>query len=66
MSQAIVLVVLGSTIWLGFDASQRDWTGSSFARSTIAWVLGSLALWIVVFPAYLVARGRTPLKQRAA
>jgi hypothetical protein len=49
-------------VWLGVDASRRDWTGSAFARSAAVWVFGSLAMWIVIFPLYLVMRVRAPLK----
>lgn len=58
----VLLVVVGSTVWLGVDASKRDWTEHKFASSTWRWVVGSLGLWIVVFPVYLIHRGRVPLK----
>ena len=64
MSNLVLLTIIATTVWLGVDASQRDWSQSSFAKSTGMWIFGSLALWIVVFPVYLVARGRVPLKQR--
>jgi hypothetical protein len=62
MTALILLTILGTTIWLGFDASQRDWRNNSFARSAAIWVLGAVAMWLVVFPLYLVQRGRVPLK----
>jgi integral membrane sensor domain MASE1 len=62
MTNVILLLIVGTTIWLGFDASQRDWRRSSFARSAVIWVLGSLAMWIVVFPLYLLMRQHAPLK----
>jgi len=62
MQQIMLLVILGTTTWLGFDASRRDWRHSSFANSTWKWVVGSLLLWIVVFPLYLVRRSDAPLK----
>jgi hypothetical protein len=61
----VLLVIVGSTIWVGIDASGRDWTGNKFAKSTAQWVIGSLFLWIVAFPAYLVYRGRVPQKRSA-
>jgi hypothetical protein len=56
------LIVVASAIWVGVDASHRDFTGSSFARTTSHWVIGTLLLWIVVFPVYLAKRGHVPLK----
>jgi hypothetical protein len=52
MAALIVLVVIGTAIWVGFDAPARglSWT----------WALGCLALWIVAFPWYLVERQRAP------
>ena len=58
----ILLVIVGSTVWLGIDASKRDWSESKFASSTAQWVIGSLGLWIVAFPVYLVRRGRSRSK----
>jgi hypothetical protein len=55
----ILLVVVGTTIWVGVDASKRDWRGGS---GTATWVIGCILLWIVVFPMYLVKRGGAPLK----
>jgi uncharacterized membrane protein YdcZ (DUF606 family) len=59
----MLLVVLGSTIWVGTDANKRDFSGSSFASETWHWVLGTLGLWFVVFPLYLAKRGHVPLKR---
>jgi hypothetical protein len=56
------LVVVGSTIWVGFDASGRDFSGSSFASKTWQWVVGCVFLWIVIFPMYLRRRNGVPLK----
>jgi hypothetical protein len=64
MTAFMLLVILATTIWLGIDAGRRDWTGSSFARSAGVWVFGSLAMWIVIFPLYLVMRARVPLKHQ--
>jgi hypothetical protein len=58
----LLLVVLATTIWVGVDASGRDWSGDRFAKSTTKWVIGTLLLWIVVFPLYVARRGRAPLK----
>jgi len=56
------LIALASAIWVGVDASRRDWTENRFCNRTWKWVLGCLVLWIIAFPAYLVQRGRVPAK----
>ena len=56
----ILLVVVGSSIWVGFDASGRDWSQDGFAKSATGWVVGCLLIWIIVFPLYLARRGRAP------
>jgi hypothetical protein len=58
----MLLVVVGTAVWVGVDASQRDFSRSSFASKTWHWVVGTLLLWIVVFPVYLAKRGHVPLK----
>jgi Protein of unknown function (DUF2510) len=60
------MVVVGTSIWLGFDAANHDWSEDSFANKPWKWVVGALLLWIVVFPLYLVKRGRVPLKSDGA
>lgn len=54
-------MLLGTTIWVGVDASRRDWSKRSFG--TAGWVVGTLLLWIVFFPVYLAKRGDAPLKR---
>jgi hypothetical protein len=56
------VVVIGTSVWVGFDAGNRDWSEDSFANKPWKWVLGSLLFWIIVFPIYLVKRGRVPAK----
>jgi hypothetical protein len=63
MQVAIFLLIVGTTVWVGVDASHRDWSGHSFANATWKWVAGSLLLWIVAFPVYLAQRGRVPVKR---
>jgi hypothetical protein len=58
VTSAVILLMLGTTIWVGFDARSRDWSDSSFADQPWKWVVGCLLLWIVVFPVYLVKRGQ--------
>jgi hypothetical protein len=59
----VLLVVVGTTMWVGVDASKRDW-GGGFGTAT--WVVGCIVLWIVMFPIYLVKRGGAPLKDGPA
>ncbi len=63
MEAVLLLVIVGTTIWVGVDASHRDWSGHGFANATWKWVVGSLLLWIVAFPVYLAQRGRVPVKR---
>ena len=62
MTAIILLLIVGTTVWVGFDASQRDWSHNGFANRPWKWVVGSLLFWIVVFPLYLVQRGKAELK----
>ena len=60
----VVLVVIGTTIWVGFDAAANQVSTSSkhpYEQNTgaVAWVLGCILLWIVVFPLYLYRRSQT-------
>jgi len=58
VTAAVILIVLVTSVWVGFDARSRDWSDNSFADAPWKWVVGSLVLWIVVFPLYLVKRGQ--------
>jgi membrane protease YdiL (CAAX protease family) len=69
MGALILLVIVASTIWVGFDASGRDFTTGKrwvMAKGPVGWALGCLVLWIVFFPAYLAQRGRAPVKNSDA
>jgi hypothetical protein len=57
VTAVIILLVVGTSVWVGFDARARDWSDNSFADAPWKWVVGSLLLWIVVFPLYLAKRG---------
>jgi len=59
---ALYAAQLGSIIWLGIDASKRDFSGSKFASKTWQWVVGAIFLWIIAFPVYLFKRNNVPLK----
>lgn len=54
------LLVIGTAIWVGFDASsigvKRGQIKGLGNSSVAAWVVGCLVLWCLVFPAYLLAR----------
>jgi hypothetical protein len=65
MIALLLLIVIGSTVWVGFDAAQRDFSADGFADSTLQWVVGCLLLWVIWFPAYLARRSRAPLKEKA-
>jgi hypothetical protein len=62
VSHLLAALIVGTTIWLGVDASGRDWSDNRFASATWKWVVGCLFLWIVAFPAYLAMRGNAPRK----
>ncbi|MGD0453916.1 MAG: hypothetical protein ABSB69_09995 [Solirubrobacteraceae bacterium] len=62
MFTVLVLVIVGSSIWVGFDAQGRDFSDSNMARGPYAWAFGCLILWILFFPAYLAQRSRFPVK----
>jgi hypothetical protein len=62
MGALVLLVVVASAIWVGFDAQARDFSNNSFASGAWQWAIGTLLLWLIVFPVYLVARERAPLK----
>ena len=62
MTAVLLLIVLGTTVWVGVDASQRDFSQARGARTTLGWVVGMLLLWIVFFPFYLVERNRASPK----
>jgi 4-amino-4-deoxy-L-arabinose transferase-like glycosyltransferase len=49
---AVLLVVIGTSIWVLFDAPSHQ-----LSRT---WALGCLALWIVAFPWYLATRSKAP------
>jgi hypothetical protein len=60
MGVVILIVVVASTVWVGIDASGRDFSMARGAgpRTTPGWVAGSALQWIVFFPWYLAVRSR--------
>ncbi|MEB3148163.1 MAG: hypothetical protein VKL60_03980, partial [Sphaerospermopsis sp.] len=61
MDSLILLIVIGTTIWVGLDAYKLGIKAGQLGGGLLdmgipGWVLGCLLLWIVFFPAYLVKR----------
>jgi hypothetical protein len=59
----ILLVVIGTTIWVGIDAGnlgmhQGRQGGGFLDMGPAGWVFACLLLWIISFPCYLAARTR--------
>lgn len=59
----LLYVVIGTTIWVGYDASANHipvTEGKEYSLNTgaVAWMLMCLLFWIVSFPYYLVRRSR--------
>jgi Short C-terminal domain len=65
------VVVIGTSIWVGIDASslgvrRGSLGGGPFDMGVAAWFLVCLLLWIVGFPSYLATRSRyVECKRRA-
>jgi hypothetical protein len=70
-SLVIVGIIVASAVWVGVDASQREWgtkpakPGRLASPGPAGWVVGTLLFWVVIFPLYLVRRNRVPLKAAA-
>jgi hypothetical protein len=63
----LVLLAIGiSLVWVGFDASDRDFSQCDnwYWRSAFGWVVACAILWIAYFPLYLSARNKVPLKSQ--
>ena len=62
LNAVILLIVIGTSIWVGFDASTNKITSAgeeyNWATGALTWVTGCILLWIIVFPWYLVRRAR--------
>jgi RNA polymerase subunit RPABC4/transcription elongation factor Spt4 len=54
----VVALVVGTTIWVGFDcrALIAQYGDEDTSESAFGWVVGCLFLWIIVFPLYLFHR----------
>jgi hypothetical protein len=68
VSVAVLVVVLGTDLWVLSDARKRARLGApvsvsigNFEVSTPeGWFLGCVVLWVVFLPLYLTATGRNP------
>jgi hypothetical protein len=68
MEGFIWLLILGTSIWMAFDASKigydkKDVSGIA-GMGPVGWFFAGLLLWIVAFPLYLASRNK--LKEAAA
>ena len=59
MTFLITIIVLGTSIWVLADASQRKLGKGEYP---IVWFIGCLLLWIIIFPLYIAKRSKYPLK----
>jgi hypothetical protein len=59
----IWLAILGSVIWVGFDAHTLGMKrgrlgGGTLDMGVASWIICCLFIWVIAFPCYIVARGR--------
>jgi len=56
------VIVIGTSIWVGIDAksigAKKGLIGGLFDIGPVGWFFVTLLIWIIGFPAYLVARGK--------
>jgi hypothetical protein len=65
-------IIIATSLWVLFDARsigfKRGQVKGLFSMGPWGWFFGSLLLWIVCFPAYLLKRGElkqlTPIKRK--
>lgn len=57
----VLLLIAATVVWVGFDATGRDWSRSRIAKGPFGWMVLTALLWLIFFPAYLAARQRAPL-----
>ena len=62
MNEIFAIFVVGSIIWVGWDASaNRVASGAGHytaLNGAAAWLIGCILLWIIVIPWYLVRRAQ--------
>ncbi|MCH7870050.1 MAG: hypothetical protein IH881_20350 [Myxococcales bacterium] len=62
MDSVFVWIVIGSSIWMAFDAHQigydkKDVKGFA-SMGPVGWFFAGLLLWIIAFPLYLASRSK--------
>ena len=62
MGSLILLIVVVTSVWMGFDAHQigydkKDVKGMA-SMGPVSWFLGGLVVWIFTFPLYLASRSK--------
>ncbi|HEY0534882.1 MAG TPA: hypothetical protein VGD29_25130 [Actinoplanes sp.] len=73
VSVAVLLVALGSDLWVLGDARERLRRGERVSvaignlrvETPEAWFLGCVVLWVVFLPLYLTATRRNPFMRRS-
>jgi hypothetical protein len=73
LSIAVLLVLVGSDIWVLTDARARVRRGDRVSvavgnlriETPEAWFLGCVLLWVIFMPLYLTATGRNPFARRS-
>ena len=68
MSTLFICIVIGTSLWMAFDAHQigydkKDVKGMA-GMGPLGWLFAGLLLWIIAFPLYLASRSK--LKEAAA
>jgi hypothetical protein len=62
LTTVVVIVVLGTAIWVDRDARKLIAAGATKQQlggsSPIVWGIGTILVWIIVFPWYLSKRGK--------
>jgi len=74
VSIAVLIVALGSDLWVLSDARRRLERGERVTvaignlrvETPEAWFLGTLLLWVIFLPLYLTATGRNPFAHRSS
>jgi len=70
MFELMLVVVLGTSIWMAYDSAQLkvpvDNKPYSNNNGAPAWFLSGLLLWIATFPYYLVKRSKHTTQKPAA
>jgi hypothetical protein len=56
-----LIVLVPCAIFVGVDARRFDWGDNPLARGAAGWAAGTLLLWLIYFPAYLIYRSKAPL-----